>query len=120
MLGRFAHGGGAFPITIGRIEHGFNTRPDLCATDVQQSPRSYLGRFYLDSLVHDPEALRYIIRLVGADRVAMGSDYPFPLGEAEPGKLIESMDDLDARTRDRLLWGTALEILGLKKDRLTR
>ncbi|MCH8959658.1 MAG: amidohydrolase [Proteobacteria bacterium] len=116
----FAHGGGAFPITIGRIEHGFNTRPDLCATNVQQSPRSYLGRFYLDSLVHDPEALRYIIRLVGADRVAMGSDYPFPLGEAEPGKLIESMDDLDARTKERLLWGTALEFLGLEKDRFTR
>ncbi|MCP4246841.1 MAG: amidohydrolase [bacterium] len=112
----FAHGGGSFPITIGRIEHGYRCRPDLCATDVDQSPRSFLGRFYLDSLIHDAEALRYIIRLIGADRVALGSDYPFPLGESEPGKLIESMDDLDAVTRERLLWGTALEFLEMKQD----
>ncbi len=113
----FAHGGGAFPITMGRIEHGFNCRPDLCAVDNEKNPRSYLGKFYLDSLVHDADALRYIIRLVGADRIALGSDYPFPLGEREPGKLIESMEDLDARSRERLLCGSALEFLGLTKDR---
>src|SRR6058998_2769399 len=92
----FSHGGGAFPGTIGRIEHGFQVRPDLCAVDTANSPRSYLGRFYLDSLVHDAAALRYLIQLVGADRIALGSDYPFPLGEAEPGKLIESLTDLTA------------------------
>ncbi|MFQ5589791.1 MAG: amidohydrolase family protein [Phycisphaerae bacterium] len=111
----FAHGGGAFPITIGRIERGFQCRPDLCAVDNDKNPRSYLGRFYVDSLVHDADALRYLIGLVGEDRVALGSDYPFPLGEAEPGGLIESMDDLKPRTRERLLCGTALEFLGLTK-----
>ncbi|MFQ5502558.1 MAG: amidohydrolase family protein, partial [Phycisphaerae bacterium] len=89
----FAHGGGAFPFTIGRIEHGFNVRPDLCAIDNPRNPRDSLGRFYLDSLVHDADALRFLIKLVGADRVALGSDYPFPLGEAQPGGLIASMDD---------------------------
>ena len=108
----FAHGGGAFPWTIGRIEHGFNLRPDLCAIDNERNPREYLGRFYLDSLVHDADALRYLIGLMGAEKIALGSDYPFPLGEAQPGRLIESMGELDAGVRQRLLAGTALEFLG--------
>lgn len=108
----FAHGGGSFPGTIGRIQHGFDVRPDLVAVDNAVAPRSYLGRFYVDSLVHDPEALRYLLRLFGAGRVALGSDYPFPLGEARPGGMIESMDDLDDGTKARILGGTALEFLG--------
>ncbi|HEY1859678.1 MAG TPA: amidohydrolase family protein [Gemmataceae bacterium] len=111
----FAHGGGAFPGTIGRIEHGFRVRPDLCAVDNPNNPRSYLGKFYLDSLVHDADALRALIRLVGADKIALGSDYPFPLGEDVPGKLIESMDDLPPTAKNRLLAGTALEFLGLER-----
>ena len=110
----FAHGGGAFPGTFGRIEHGFCTRPDLCAAENSKSPREYLGRFYVDSLVHDADALRSLIRLVGEERIALGSDYPFPLGEAEPGGLIQSMDDLSAATKERLLAGTAREFLGTK------
>jgi aminocarboxymuconate-semialdehyde decarboxylase len=112
----FAHGGGSFPGTIGRIEHGFRVRPDLCAVDNDVNPRSYLGSFYTDSLVHDPEALRFLMSLIGADRVALGSDYPFPLGEAVPGGLIESMNDLSPADRDRMLSGTALEFLGLDRD----
>lgn len=111
----FAHGGGAFPATIGRIEHGFNVRPDLCAVDNSVNPREYLGKFYLDTLVHDETMLRYLIDLVGEDRLALGSDYPFPLGEREPGHLIESMD-LDEKTKQRLLGKTALEWLGLTDD----
>jgi aminocarboxymuconate-semialdehyde decarboxylase len=114
----FAHGGGSFPGTIGRIEHGFRVRPDLCAVDNDKNPRSYLGRFYVDSLVHDADALRQLIKLLGANRIALGSDYPFPLGEAEPGKLIESLTDLTPETRDRLLAGTAREFLGLKADQV--
>jgi aminocarboxymuconate-semialdehyde decarboxylase len=110
----FAHGGGAFPGTIGRIHHAFHARPDLCAVDTRQSPRSQLGRLYFDSLVLDPEALRYLIGLAGAERVALGSDYPFPLGEEEPGKLIESLPDLTEAQRERLLGGTAREFLGLE------
>ncbi len=113
----FAHGGGSFPATIGRIEHGFNCRPDLCAIDNAVNPREYLGKFYFDSLVHDADVLRYLIQLAGANRVALGSDYPFPLGEAEPGKLIESMSDLDAETKSLLLSGSALEFLGIAKSR---
>ncbi len=111
----FAHGGGAFPAMIGRIEHGFNVRPDLCAVDNPVSPKNYLGRFYLDSLVHDATMLQYIIDLVGEKRIALGSDYPFPLGEAEPGKLIESMTGFDQSTVERLYSGSALEWLGIRE-----
>jgi aminocarboxymuconate-semialdehyde decarboxylase len=112
----FAHGGGAFPGTFGRIEHAFHVRPDLCAVVTQRSPSEQLQRFYVDSLVHDADALRHLLRLLGPERIALGSDYPFPLGEAEPGKLIESMEELSDETRGRLLAGTALEFLGVERS----
>jgi aminocarboxymuconate-semialdehyde decarboxylase len=113
----FAHGGGAFPGTFGRIDHGFHERPDLCAVNTSLSPRDTLGRFYLDSLVHDAGLLRYLVDLVGAHRVALGTDYPFPLGERVPGALIESVDTFSPEVRERLLSGSALEWLGVSKDR---
>ena len=111
----FAHGGGSFPATIGRIEHGFEVRPDLCAADNECNPRSYLGKIWFDSLVHDAVMLDYLVNLAGADKVALGTDYPFPLGELEPGKLIESMS-LDEETKAALLHGAALAWLNLDKN----
>ena len=108
----FAHGGGAFPVTSGRIQHGYNVRPDLCAVDNQVDPVNYLGRFWVDSLVHDAETLDFLLDKIGPDRIALGTDYPFPLGELEPGKLIESMS-LSSEQRDKLLFRNALEWLGL-------
>ena len=111
----FAHGGGSFPSTIGRIEHGFNSRPDLVAIDNKVNPRNYIGKFYFDSLVHDKDMLKFLVNLAGANRVALGSDYPFPLGENIPGSLIKSMD-FDDETKERLLSGSALEWLGMQKN----
>ena len=108
----FAHGGGAFPGTFGRIARGFEARPDLCAAANPVPPAAYLRRIFVDSLVHDALTLRFLIERFGADRIALGSDYPFPLGEAHPGALIDSLD-LPAEIRARLLHGTALEWLGL-------
>ena len=68
------------------------------------------------TFVHEPAALDYLIKLVGADRVALGSDYPFPLGEAAPGKLIEAMN-YDEPTTSMLLHGSALRWLNLDKGR---
>jgi aminocarboxymuconate-semialdehyde decarboxylase len=113
----FAHGGGSFPGTLGRIERGFVGRPDLVAVDNPVNPRAYLGRFYVDSLVHDPDMLRHLLKLVGPERVALGSDYPFPLGEPVPGELIESLLELTPQTRERLTSGTALEFLGASRQR---
>lgn len=111
----FAHGGGSFPTTIGRIEHGFEVRPDLCAVDNPKNPREYLGKFWLDSLVHDELMLEYLVKLVGANRIALGTDYPFPLGELEPGKLIET-SGFDEETKAKMLHSAALEWLKLEKD----
>jgi aminocarboxymuconate-semialdehyde decarboxylase len=116
----FAHGGGGFPGTLGRIEHGFQVRPDLCAVDNAVNPRDYLGRFWVDSLVHDPDALRYLIRLVGTRRIALGSDYPFPLGESVPGSLIESMEELSVEDREQMLFRSALELLDVDPARFRR
>lgn len=110
----FAHGGGSFPATLGRIDHGFTVRPDLCAVDNPHSPREYMNRMYFDSLVHDPATLEFLVKLAGSDRVMLGSDYPFPLGEAEPGKLIDSMA-YDDSTNELLFSGSALSWLNIDR-----
>ncbi|MGH8216604.1 MAG: amidohydrolase family protein [Rhodanobacteraceae bacterium] len=114
----FAHGGGSFPFTIGRIEHGFRMRPDLVAVDNSREPREYFRRLFFDSCVHDPQALRYLLDVVGADRVMLGTDYPFPLGEQQPGSGIEALE-LGKTQRERLYHGAALEWLGLPTQRFT-
>jgi len=111
----FAHGGGSFPATIGRIEHGFNCRPDLVAIDNNINPREYLGKFWIDSLVHDPVMLDFVVGMFGANRIALGTDYPFPLGELQPGKLIKEMP-YEQDVQELLLHGSALEWLGMQKD----
>lgn len=111
----FAHGGGSFPFTVGRVQHGFESRPDLCAIDNKISPRDYLGHFYTDSLVHDEKALEYLIDLIGPEKICIGSDYPFPLGEEQPGKLIDKIAK-DQSAREWMNYKAALEWLGMKKD----
>ena len=111
----FAHGGGSFPGLIGRIEHGFESRPDLVQIHNNINPREYIGKFFIDSLVHDKNVLDYLIKFMGAEHIALGSDYPFPLGEQTPGKLIESMD-FNHKIKEQLLSGTALKWLGMKKE----
>ena len=132
----FAHGGGAFPALLGRIQHGFDCRPDLVAAracgvtptehfsgEVVSSPAGLeagQGQIWIDSLMHDPDLMEYVIRKLGpggADRIVLGSDYPFPLGEAMPGELIESIAEFDAKTRERQLSGTALEFLAVSRER---
>ncbi len=115
----FAHGGGSFPATLGRIEHAYEVRPDLMRVDNPHHPRKYLEQIYLDTLVHDPKMLEYLVDLMGPQKLALGTDYPFPLGELEPGKLIESMN-YDKTISDRLLHGTALEWLNLDKGRFIK
>ena len=111
-----AHGGGSFPYSIGRIEHGFRMRPDLVATDNPRNPRDYLKRLYFDTCVHDQRALQYLLDTVGCDQVMLGTDYPFPLGEQSPGACIDELS-LSAEQQARLCNGTALEWLGLSSQR---
>ena len=108
----FSHAGGSFLTTIGRIEHGFNCRPDLVAIDNKINPRSYIGKFWVDSITHDIEALKYILKLQGSKRVCLGSDYPFPLGDLDIGKFI-SDSDLDHQTIEDVFSNSTLEWLNL-------
>ena len=110
----FAHGGGSFPYTIGRIEHGFNVRPDLVQTDNKVNPRNYFGKFWVDSLVHDPLAFQLLRETVTDDRICLGSDYPFPLGEHRPGELVDAMG-LEESIKEKINGGNAIEWLNLKK-----
>ena len=78
-----AHGGGYLPTHIGRSDHAWSARSDAGA-DCVHLPSSYLKRLYFDSLVHDPHVLRELIRAAGADRVLLGSDFPFDMGTEDP------------------------------------
>ncbi|MER6157663.1 amidohydrolase family protein [Streptomyces sp. NPDC001868] len=78
-----AHGGGYLPTHIGRSDHAWRTRSDAGA-GCANPPSSYLGRIHFDSLVHDPYVLRELVRVAGADRVLLGSDFPFDMGTEDP------------------------------------
>lgn len=106
----FAHGGGSFPATVGRVEHGFLVRPDLCAIDNPINPRNYLGKFWVDSLVHDKDAFELLLKTVGPDKICCGSDYPFPLGEHIPGQLVSTMPISDQQ-KAAILWDNAMQWL---------
>ncbi|MBP9926881.1 MAG: amidohydrolase [Cyclobacteriaceae bacterium] len=111
----FAHAGGSFLPTIGRIEHGFNCRPDLVAIDNNENPRKYLGKFWVDCITHDPLMLEYVLKLQGSKRVVLGSDYPFPLGDLEIGKFIEDMN-LTETVKEDIFCNATLEWLQLSKE----
>ena len=111
----FAHGGGSFPYTIGRIAHGFDARHDLVAIDNDVNPGDYINRFWVDSLVHDKKAFAYLLDIMGEDKICLGSDYPFPLGENKPGRLIEKMK-LGKKIEKKLLYKNAVEWLELTVD----
>ena len=111
----FAHAGGSFLTTLGRIEHGFKCRPDLVAIDNDVNPRNYLGSFWVDSITHDPVMLEYVIRLQGTKRITLGSDYPFPLGDLEIGRFIDDMA-LNKESKEDIFCHAALEWLNLNKN----
>lgn len=112
----FAHAGGSFLSTIGRIQHGFECRPDLVAIDNNVPPKSYLGKFWVDSVTHDPLMLEYVLKLVGSKKITLGSDYPFPLGDLEIGRFIEEMN-LERSVLEDIFYQASLDWLGLQKNK---
>ncbi len=111
----FTHGGGSFPFTLGRIQHGFEMRPDLCAVDCDIAPLDFIGKFFVDSLVHDQTSLEFLLKVIGKKNICLGTDYPFPLGELHPGKLIENCN-FDLETQKWLFHGAALKWLDMSSD----
>jgi aminocarboxymuconate-semialdehyde decarboxylase len=106
----FAHAGGSLIPTIGRIQHGFDCRPDLVAMDNPVPPRAYLSKFWVDSATHDPQLLQYILDVMGPERVCLGTDYPFPLGDLSIGQFITRMG-LSDDTLERIFYRNTLEWL---------
>lgn len=109
----FAHGGGSFAFTLGRISHGWNCRPDLVNLNDVQDPYDYRGKFWVDGITHDADALKYLIDVIGVDRVAYGTDYPFPLGDLAHGKFIEDHSELNAEEKEKILYKNTLNFLGI-------
>jgi aminocarboxymuconate-semialdehyde decarboxylase len=110
----FSHAGGSFLTTLGRVEHGFNCRPDLVAIDNPINPRDYVGKFWVDSITHDIDLLKYLLKMQGSSKICFGTDYPFPLGDLEIGKFIEE-SDLSTEVKEDLFANATLDWLKLDK-----
>jgi aminocarboxymuconate-semialdehyde decarboxylase len=102
----FAHGGGSFPYLIGRVDNAWRNR-DIVREDCPRLPSSYVDRFHVDAAVFSGDALAFLVKVMGEDRVMLGSDYPYPLGEQQVGSLIRSHPTLPERARAKLLHANA-------------
>jgi aminocarboxymuconate-semialdehyde decarboxylase len=106
-----AHGGGYLPFAPGRMDHGWRVRPELTAAE---PPSESLKRLYYDSLTFEPELLETLAQRVGADRILMGSDFPFDMGSEDPVGHVRATPGLTEEQREAILGGTAAELLGLR------
>jgi predicted TIM-barrel fold metal-dependent hydrolase len=109
-----AHGGGYLPTYIGRSDHAWQVRPD--ARRCAQTPSAYLKRMWYDALVYTPRALEHLVEEVGADRVMLGTDYPFDMGVTDPVERIAAAK-LPAAQRDAVLGANAAALFGLDLSR---
>ncbi|MBI1350970.1 MAG: amidohydrolase family protein [Actinomycetales bacterium] len=108
----FAHGGGSYAYWTGRADNAWEQRRDLVGADSERPPSAYASRVYVDSVVFSPTSLRVLLDVHGTDRVLLGSDYPYPLGERPAGAVIRSAD-LDEELTTRLLTTNAQTFLAL-------
>jgi aminocarboxymuconate-semialdehyde decarboxylase len=106
------HAGGALPGLIGRLDHGARVRPEL--RHMKAPPSAYLRRFTYDTIGHDDRINLNLVRLVGADRVLLGSDYCFDMGLAAPVQTVNRLTGLSQAERDQILGGNAARLLGLE------
>jgi len=107
----FAHGGGSFPYLLGRLQNAWEHHP-VARGECALPPMKYVERFYVDSAVFDERALKFLVETMGENRVVLGSDYPFPLGEEHIGKLIRG-SRLHPEVKAKLLGRNAEQWLGL-------
>ncbi len=105
------HAGGAFPYLVGRMNRGYKVSPHC--KNIKHKPSAYLHRFTYDTISHDPGALSYLIRLVGADRVMLGSDYCFDIGYDRPVEVITRLASLSRAGQAKILGANAARLLRL-------
>lgn len=108
----FAHGGGAFAFTLGRVDNAWTHR-DIVRQDCPNLPSSYCDRFSVDSAVFDDRSLRLLVDVMGSERVMLGSDHPFPLGEQQIGRLVSTSQRLNDAEKQRVLSGNAQAFFNL-------
>ena len=108
----FAHGGGSFAYTLGRVDNAWKHR-DIVREDCPRPPSEYARRFHTDAAVFDHGALDLLASVMGTDRLMMGSDYPYPLGEQPIGSLVKTSPSLDASAQERILRGNARAFFNL-------
>jgi aminocarboxymuconate-semialdehyde decarboxylase len=106
------HGGGYLPAYPGRIDHGWRARADV-SEGVPDLPSGYLRRFFFDTMVFDPDQLRFLVGRYGADHVLLGTDYPYDMGDDDPLALIAATSGLDQDQVDLITGGNAARLLGL-------
>jgi aminocarboxymuconate-semialdehyde decarboxylase len=106
-----SHGGGLLAFNIWRLDHSYSLRADLKKV-IPQRPSEYLRKLYFDTIVHSVAALQYLIKVVGADRVVIGTDYPMAMGDFESVSKVRQLDLADA-DRDKILGGNAARALNL-------
>jgi len=109
----FAHGGGSFAFMLGRVDNAWTHR-DIIRKDCPRLPSEYVKRFYVDSAVFDPGALRLLADVMGTDRIMLGSDYPFPLGEQSIGKLVAEQPGFTDADKRAIYADNAVEFFGLQ------
>ncbi|AZG11662.1 amidohydrolase [Pigmentiphaga sp. H8] len=109
----FAHGGGSFAFMLGRVDNAWKHR-DIIRKDCPRLPSEYVKRFYVDSAVFDPGALRLLADVMGTDRIMLGSDYPFPLGEQSIGKLVAEQPGFSDADKRAIYADNAVEFFGLQ------
>ncbi len=105
------HAGGAFPYVVGRLDRGWKIRSEC--RHLGRRPSAYLRRFTYDTVSHSAEALRYLVGLVGADRVMLGSDYCFDMGYERPVQVVTRLPRLGRSDKARILGGNARRLLRL-------
>jgi len=108
----FAHGGGSFAYLLGRVDNAWRER-DIVRKDCPQPPSAYVDRFSVDSAVFDARALSLLVDVMGAERVMLGSDAPFPLGEQKVGALVRGHEDLSAAAKQAILGANAARFFGV-------
>jgi aminocarboxymuconate-semialdehyde decarboxylase len=110
----FAHGGGSFAFLLGRLENAWHHHL-VARGECEHPPSHYLNRFFVDSAVFEQHTLQFLVETMGADRVILGSDYPFPLGEERVGSLIRQ-SKLPQETKTALLSGNAARFLAFEAE----
>ncbi len=105
------HGGGYMPYQIGRWVKGYKMAPHLTARHISESPLEYVRRLHFDTLLHVPEALAFLLDLVGPTRVVVGTDYPYPMHERTPVAFVDSVPRLTDEAREMILHGNISRIL---------